>query len=103
MASNALKSLSNHWTTWLHSLGVVLCSYNAWCNGTGAQRSLLYPQGAKESFLLCLESLVFLLSVGALDCSVHTGQPWLQWSPNRLIGHLRFQVGTRLSMTPPDH
>jgi hypothetical protein len=35
---------------------------------------LLYPQGPKESFDLHLEGYGCLLSAGALDNPVHTGQ-----------------------------
>jgi hypothetical protein len=38
---NMLKSLSNHRTAWSRSLIVVVCSWNAWCSGRGAQGPLL--------------------------------------------------------------
>jgi hypothetical protein len=58
---------------------------------------LLYPQGAKESLLLCLETPDCLLSAGALDSPVAHRTPYLQWPQNRLNGCLPFRVGTRLS------
>jgi hypothetical protein len=43
-----------------------------------------------------LETEDCLLSAGAPDCPVHTGQPQLQWPLDQVIGRLPFQVGTGL-------